>query len=233
MIFRIIPSLRRTGLVTGISLSVLSLAACAEGPSGRMAKTPDPVLPTEQYPLRADIDTNAVNLRVNPNGLSENQRRALDQLASRASWIDGEPVTLEIITSSDPSAISTARAISAYLIGHRVSEASISSSSRRDQPDDVVTINVAAYQAHVYNCNQTWQNLAATASNTPYKNFGCATSANIAAQIADPRDLDTPAPPTSADATRRTVVLEKYRKGDKTGAETDDSAKGTVSQAIN
>lgn len=219
-------------LLSALSFGLLSLAACTTGPSGHLAKAPDPILPTEQYALRAETQTDAVNLRVNSNGLSENQRRALDRLASRASWIDGDPVTLEIVTSGNPAAVSAGRAVSAYLIGHHVSEDTVSSSSRREQPDDVVTINIVAYQAHVYDCNRSWENVAATGSNTPYKNFGCAITSNIAAQIADPRDLDTPAPPTSADAARRSVVLEKYRKGEKTSAETDDSAKGTVSQAI-
>ena len=223
----------RTGLAATLSLGLLSLAACASGPSGRhMAQAPDPVLPTEQYPLRVDTHADAVNLRVNANGLSENQRRALDQLAGRANWMDGDPVTLEIATSGNPASIAAGRAMSAYLIGHHVPEDTVSFASRRDQPDDVVTITVISYDAHVYNCNRTWENVAATGSNAPYKNYGCAVNSNLAAQIADPRDLDTPAAPTSADATRRSEVLERYRKGEKTGAETDDNAKGTISQAI-
>ncbi len=227
------PVHSRTALAIAVSLGVLSLTACAEGPSGRnLAKAPDPVLPTEQYPLRADTRTDTINLRVNRGGLSENQRRALDQLASRASWIDGDPVTLEVVTSGSPLAVSAGRGITSYLVDHHVSEDTVSSSSRRDQPDDVVTITIVDYRAHVYDCNRTWENLAATRTNGPYKNYGCAVNANLAAQIADPRDLDTPAPPTSADAARRSAVLEHYRKGEKTGAETDDNAKGTVSQAI-
>jgi len=222
----------RSALTVLLSLGTLSLSACAGGPLGHTAQAPLPVLPTEQYPLRAETSNDAINLRVNPNGLSENQRRALDRLADRASWVEGEPLTLEIVTSGTPAAIASGRNISAYLIGHHVAEDTLSSTSRRDQPDDVVTINVVSYRAHVYECNRSWENVAATGNNAPYKNFGCAVASNLAAQIADPRDLYSPAPPTPADAERKSTVLDHYRKGDRTGAETDDNAKGTVSQAI-
>ncbi len=232
MIFHLSAIRSRSGLTATLSLCILSLSACAEGPAGRTAQAPAAVLPTEQYPLRAETSTDAINLRVNPNGLSENQRRALDRLADRASWVDGEPLTLEIVTSGTPAAIASGRAISAYLVAHRVSEDTVSSTNRRDQPDDIVTINIVSYQAHVYECNRSWENVAASARNTPYKNYGCAITSNLAAQIADPRDLYSPAPPTPADTARKSAVLERYRKGEKTGADTDDNAKGTVSQAI-
>lgn len=232
MIFPLSTIRSRSGLAALLSAGVLSLSACAADPTGRTAQAPLPVLPTEQYPLHAETSTDAINLRVNPNGLSENQRRALDRLAERASWVDGEPLTLEIVTSGTPAAIASGRNISAYLLSHQVSEDTVSSASRRDQPEDVVTINIVTYRAHVYDCNRTWENVAATGSNAPYKNFGCAMTANLAAQIADPRDLYSPAPPTSTDTARKSAVLERYRKGEKTGADTDDNAKGTVSQAI-
>jgi len=233
MTFRLTPFPCRAGLVAAASLGLMSLAGCAGGPStSRLAREPDPILPTEQYPLRADTHADAINLRVNANGLSENQRRALEQLAGRANWMDGNPVTLEIVTSDNPQSIAAGRAMRTYLIDRHVSEDAVSSSSHRDQPDDVVTITVVSYDAHVYSCNRNWENVAATGSNAPYHNYGCALTANLAAQIADPRDLDSPTPATPADAARRSAVLEHYRRGEKTGAETDDNAKGTISQAI-
>ncbi|WP_443749161.1 CpaD family pilus assembly protein [Asticcacaulis solisilvae] len=223
----------RTGLTLAACASLLALAACASMPqSEKTAQTPDPVLPTEQYPLRADAQTDDVNLRVNPNGLSENQRRALDRLASRASWTNGEPVSLDVVTGGSPTAVAAGRAVSAYLMGHDVSDDDLSVSSRREQPDDVISIHVTTYSSHLYGCNKTWENLSATRDNKPYKNFGCAINSNLAAQIADPRDIDSPAPTAPADAARKSVVLDKYRKGEKTSSESDDNAKGNVSEAI-
>ncbi len=69
-------------------------------------------------------------------------------------------------------------------------------------------------------------------SNQPQPNFGCAVTSNMTAQIADPGDLLGPRTMTPQDAARRQVVLQKYRAGEKTGAEIDDGANGAVSQAV-
>src|SRR5690606_37618976 len=63
-------------------------------------------------------------------------------------------------------------------------------------------------------CAAQWDNLTKTGENAPHSNFGCAVSANIAAQLADPNDLMAARPMDPADAGRRQVVLDKYRKGE-------------------
>ncbi|GLK66609.1 CpaD family pilus assembly protein [Hansschlegelia plantiphila] len=52
--------------------------------------------------------------------------------------------------------------------------------------------------------------------NRDYWNFGCATQANLAAQVADPEDLARPRTETPVYAARRGVVIEKYRAGEDT-----------------
>jgi len=75
-----------------------------------------------------------------------------------------------------------------------------------------------------------WQaDLGFTLNNEPGANFGCATSHNISAMIADPRDLVSPHPLTPEDAQRRLEVLEKYRKGQTTVAEKTQAQSGQVS----
>ncbi|MFT4074987.1 MAG: CpaD family pilus assembly protein [Asticcacaulis sp.] len=188
--------------------------------------------PTEQYPLQAQTLTKTVNLRINPNGLSTNQRTALDQMAAGASWKGGEPVDIEIITSPDPAAIAAGQEVGDYLVAHDVSATSLSQGSEPSQPGDIVTLNIVTYRARTYACGQAWENLAATRNNAPYQNYGCAVSSNLAAQIADPRDLQTPRTATSIDMGRRSAVLEKYRKGEVTSSAKDDEANGKISDAI-
>ena len=50
--------------------------------------------------------------------------------------------------------------------------------------------------------------------NRNYKNFGCATQANLAAMVDNPLDLLYPRALAPADAARRSAVLDNYRKGD-------------------
>lgn len=54
--------------------------------------------------------------------------------------------------------------------------------------------------------------LAGGNENKHYANFGCATQHNLAAQIADPMDLIAPRGTTPIDATRRSIVIDTYRK---------------------
>jgi pilus assembly protein CpaD len=64
--------------------------------------------------------------------------------------------------------------------------------------------------------------------NAPPWNQGCATQRNLAAMIDNPADLVQPRAETPPYEMRRTVVMDKYRNGEKTGAESPtniDSAK--------
>lgn len=66
-------------------------------------------------------------------------------------------------------------------------------------------------------------------TNRPYWNHGCATQRNLAAMVANPADLVQPRSETPVYTGRRGVVLEKYRKGDPTGATSADAQKGKIS----
>lgn len=54
----------------------------------------------------------------------------------------------------------------------------------------------------------------------------------MAAQVADPRDINGPRTMDASDAGRRATVLDKYRKGEITAAASDDRSRGTVTQEI-
>jgi pilus assembly protein CpaD len=188
--------------------------------------------PLDQYAMEATTDTQTINLRINPNGFSENQIRALDQLAARTNWISGTPADVQIVTSPTPAAIAAGQAISAYLTRRDVNREHMSQISEESQPGDVITLITFTYQARTLNCNKTWENLAATRNNTPYQNFGCSLTSNLAAQVADPRDLIHPAQAASQDPARKSTILDKYRKGEVTSSAVDTASKGTISDAI-
>lgn len=58
-------------------------------------------------------------------------------------------------------------------------------------------------------------------ANLRTPNFGCATQNNLAALVADPRDLVEPADMTPADAQARIRAIRAYREGDVTSSDTD------------
>jgi pilus assembly protein CpaD len=96
-----------------------------------------------------------------------------------------------------------------------------------DAPDgDMrVEINYVSYQAHTDKCGDWSENLAYSADNLTPKNFGCAVQQNIAAQVADPRDLLGPRTMEAASAVRRATVMGNYEQGKITQADKNKTDK--------
>ena len=72
-----------------------------------------------------------------------------------------------------------------------------------------------------HKCGQ-WPDAVATAkfNNEDDWEFGCSTQTNLAAMVADPTDLITPVGLEPTDGDRRTKVIDNYRAGSKTTADT-------------
>ena len=65
--------------------------------------------------------------------------------------------------------------------------------------------------------------------NGPYYNLGCAQQRNLAAMVENPADLVQPRGETPIYAGRRSIVLEKHRKGESTATVYPDAEKGKIS----
>jgi pilus assembly protein CpaD len=99
-------------------------------------------------------------------------------------------------------------------------------------PNAPLKVGFPRYRASIPQCGG-WDNITATRGNNAYENFGCAVTANMAAQIANPEDLLGPRDSTPADAGRRDTVMGKYRKGETTASAKEEQATGAVSKAVN
>lgn len=95
--------------------------------------------------------------------------------------------------------------------------------------DPRVELGYIGYQATTDRCGDWSANLANTASNLPAPNFGCANQHNLAAMVADPRDLVAPRSMSPSDATRRSTVMDNYEKGTPTAATKTSDQSGAVS----
>ena len=65
--------------------------------------------------------------------------------------------------------------------------------------------------------------------NRPYYNFGCAAQRNLAAVVDNPADLVQPRGEAPSHAGRRSIVLDKYRKGDSTATIDPNANQGKIS----
>ncbi len=236
-------SARRRLTLSAIGLA-FALGACA---STDMSHTrPKPVDPThpagaaptalDQFKAATRPSENRIALAPHAHGvLSDAQRSALMLLAHQLDENDSQIVEIKI-SSKEPEtgdAAHTARSALDYLqsIGLATERLKLGR-FESDVASAPVVVSYHGVEAYGPDCNKNWDNLSATGANSVSKHFGCAQAANLAAMVADPRDLIRPAPEGPSDATRRGVVLGKYRKGESSSTVKDEQASGAVSQTV-
>lgn len=220
-----------------------SLAAVALAAGLTACQTPnipgtvkEPLTPTQRFVTPVTQTPQEIRLALHADGLSSKQVDALEDFAD--AWRERDSTDIVIRAPSagaDPAA------------AYRMSESTRSFLIDQGVPDDAISIEgyapegqgpqplVVAYMRHtveIPKCGQVWSAFTRTWKNDVQSNFGCAVTANMGAQIADPADLVHPRTMTPQDATRRQAVLDKYRKGEPTGAQQDEKAGGAISKAV-
>ncbi len=101
-----------------------------------------------------------------------------------------------------------------------------------NRPDEPIVLFFTAYEAEGPDCHREWRDFGITWSGDNTHNFGCASQANLAAMVADPRDLLGPRPDDAPDPLRRAQVLDKYRRGETTITDRAKAETAVVSSAI-
>jgi pilus assembly protein CpaD len=91
-----------------------------------------------------------------------------------------------------------------------------------------IEVNYISYQARTGACDWS-EDLFYTAENRTAGNLGCANQHNLAAMVADPRDLLGPRAMDGGDATRRATVITNYEKGQASGAQKSNEQNATIS----
>ena len=99
--------------------------------------------------------------------------------------------------------------------------------------DTRVNVSYVAYVAHSQACGDWSENEAYTLDNQTPRNFGCSVQQNIAAMVADPRDLMEPRRIDPADANRAGTVISNYEQGKPTAAQKTPDQSGAVSNVSN
>ena len=225
----------RSFLVRMLAVCITSacVTACATPTPGanKSARTV-----SDRFKVKVESEPEEIRLALRAEGLSAAQSAALAEFT--AAWRENDGRTIKIQAPNaarDPAtAYRMMEGAKVFLIGQGIPESEIETIGY-DAGGDVsapLIVGYLRYKAAIPECGKNWANISHSFSNKPQSNFGCAVTANMAAQIADPGDLLKPRDMTPQDATRRQNVLDKYRVGEKTAAEKDDSASGAVSSAI-
>lgn len=222
---------RQLGVVLAMSVAT-GLGACMGVPAG--GNGPPPLTPTSRYSLQVETGIDRIALNVHETGVSPTQYAALSALVSRYVAAGAPLIRIEAPGGEDPISNRFAWEAKAALetIG-APGQIQVLAYAAPD-PRAPVLIGFETLQASVPQCGTHWDNLSRTANNTSSSNFGCAVTANLAAQIANPRDIVQPRAITPTDASRRSVVFDHYRNGEMTSAPQETLvAQGRVSQAVN
>jgi pilus assembly protein CpaD len=219
---------------TGLLLTLLTACASAGGSDASLASRND----TEQWASKVQVDAHPDEILLVPHaeGLSVAQTQAIDALLGR--WLAAEG--REIVVSAPmggPSGEAAGRmAFSArqrlVAMGAPAAAVRVVGYDAAAAPDAPLKVGFLRYQVQTPQCG-TWENLTATRNNNAYGNFGCAITANMAAQVANPADLLSPRASNPVDASRRDTVIDKYRKGETTSSAKDEQATGSLSKAVN
>lgn len=213
----------RQALLATTLAAGLALAGCGSPASGG---GPQPLTPLSRWALRAEPQVQRIALAVHDNGLSERQYGAVQDMIARFH-ADGAPeMIVEMPSGEDPVSLHMSWAVVDILHAAGVPQDRVRLIAYpAPDPRAPVLVGYARLEAVTYDCSREWGSLTQHADNGSARGLGCASVSNMAAQLADPRDLVGGRRPTPPDAGRRAYVIDLWRRGEETDplsvAETD------------
>ncbi len=213
---------------------VAGLAACASAPP-REGAVAQPRTPLDQFQAPVTAEADEVRLAIHAQGISGPQADALASLVHAWRTHDGGPIRLQspVGVSDSGATYRMGESVRAFLVSQGVPHSDIQLIGYEAQGSAApMVVSYDRHVAQVPRCGQSWENLTGTGANRVSANFGCAVTANLAAQAANPGDLLRPRDMDPSDAARRMEVLDRYRRGEPTSTQADDQARGALSQVV-
>lgn len=224
-----IPVKRALASAVFVLAAGLAVSGCASMSAGADA----PMTPLSRYSLQVEPGLDRIALAVHDQGLSSNQHAALRGLAARYGASGSGHVRIESPAGDDPVAVQQAYAIRTFLQAAGVPEDRIQMAAyAAPDPRAPVLAGFETIRASIPDCAAEARNMGARLSNQSSGGFGCAITANMAAQIADPRDILGARPMTPADSGRAAVVFDNYRRGQVSSTPQDPLVNGRISGAV-
>ena len=214
--------------------AVLAAGLVVSGCGGVAAgSTIAPLTPISRYSLQVEPGLDRIALAVHDSGLSGPQRAALTALVGRFHAAGADHIRIEAPSGNDPVAGKAAWGVRAALEqagipGDRIRVAAYIA----PDPRAPVLAGFETFAAHVPNCADRHGDMGGRISNQSSAGLGCAITANMAAQIAEPRDIVAPRAMTPSDSGRAAVIFDNYRSGQPTSAPQDTLVSGRIARAV-
>jgi len=222
--------MNRTQIVlAAILLGAAGCSTVAVGPN-------EPVSVQERHPISVDSQTVTLNLGPSDHGpgLSNVDRARVMSFADMYITRGHGPVTVTAPANGTgyKAAQQTAADARKALNEAGVPWSDISGASYRaaEGGGAEVVLSFTRYVATASPCGDWSDGFLRRQKNLPMKNFGCATQNNVAAMLADPRELVEMAESTPADAMYRARGVAAFRNGEDSTSERNDRLSVTTSQ---
>ncbi|MBZ0218789.1 MAG: CpaD family pilus assembly protein [Fimbriimonadaceae bacterium] len=221
-----------------VTASAILLAACQQERFVTNSFTPAPSA-TEQYPISVERSEVKLNLDIMPgmHELTPMQKSEVSAFVATYRRTAGGEIVVRAPsgTANESAARNALIDIHAVLENHGIPRNAIryvpyANGSAGSPP---VILSYLGFKAVASDCRNWSRNLSVTAHNRISPNLGCASQHNLAAQIADPRDLERVRAMDPSSSERRDVVNGKYIQGEPTAAKESTDNNGTVSDIGN
>jgi pilus assembly protein CpaD len=201
--------------------AVLLAGSCAAPTNDQATLVADPDV---NHPITVAPSTNAVRLSFSAAdaGLMPEDSAKLDQFVG--TYLTTSEGAVSVTVPDGPASQQAIQYFGERLASMGVPRARIIVGYRNDG-DPRVELSYTSYAAHTDPCGDWSDDAASTGSNLPRADFGCSVQHNIAAQIEDPHDLIAPRALANGEAMRRSVVMDKYTKGQITQADKNKTDK--------
>lgn len=203
-------SARRFGRLTFLAAVAAAASACSS--------SLDRVPLAQAHPSAVSIEPYLVEVPV-LDAVTEAEARRIETFARRFRSIGRGELTVAYPDDGAP-ALFVADVV-AHVQGQGVHPSKIVTGaySVAADGDRGVVLSFYGAAALASRCADSWGPSAPSATNARGDNLGCASRNNLAAMIANPRDLVEPQPLSPPSVRRRGLVLDAYAKGESTASE--------------
>ena len=231
----------RTATLAGRALMIAGLAVTLAG----CYTTRDPVasVPTDyrqRHPIALKEGERTLELLVGNGrgGLTPTQRAEV--LAFAHTWrreaTGGVTIDRPVGTPNERAALDSLRQVLSILVAAGIPNHGIGIRPYNPGSHKLATIRINYPQmvADAGPCG-TWPDDLGPSydpkhyDNKPYWNLGCAQQRNLAAMVANPHDLIQPRAETPAYTAKRTIAVDKWRKGESPATVYPEANKGAIS----
>lgn len=192
------------------------MTGCARRDSITVGSVPDDYR-TNHPIVVAEMDEKIdLPVGVGDSAMSRIQRTALDGYIAHYDASAGAPIT--ILYPSDSANAVAAGLVAADIARHIHSRGvpggrvvSMPYEAGAPEASPPIRVSYRRMKAGTGPCGRWPEDIANTADNKHYANFGCAYQNNLAAQMANPADLLGPRAPGDIDAENRGAALDDYK----------------------